>query len=168
MATKKKSTANHRDPKRTLSKKVTPMKKANKKNSAKRATPKKQFAKNKAKTRTKPVGKKSIRGESAALLKQEIREKSRGLDTVAFAREELGPRRRSNRASGDLQGLSTVENADSESVAELLEEGNAFEADVVAGVEDTPDADQGPIRTHEVPEDDVLDEEIPDEYRHKE
>jgi hypothetical protein len=35
-----------------------------------------------------------------------------------------------------LQGLSNVEGADSESVDELLEEGNAFEADVVMGVED--------------------------------
>ena len=45
---------------------------------------------------------------------------------------------------------------------ELLEEGNAFEAEVVEGVEDAPEADQGEIRTHEVPEDDV-----PEEYLDK-
>ena len=57
--------------------------------------------------------------------------------------------------SGDLQGLSRRESADSESVDELLEEGNAFEADVVAGVESADDADEQEVHTHEVPEDDV-------------
>ena len=65
--------------------------------------------------------------------------------------------------SGDLQGLSRIEGADSESVDELLEEGNAFEADVVTGVENAEDADEREVRTHEVPEDDV-----PDEYLDKE
>ena len=36
--------------------------------------------------------------------------------------------------SGDLQGLSEVADADSESVEELVEEGQALEADVIAGV----------------------------------
>ena len=57
--------------------------------------------------------------------------------------------------SGDLQGLSHRESADSESVDELIEEGNAFEADVVAGVERADDADEQEVHTHEVPEDDV-------------
>jgi len=64
--------------------------------------------------------------------------------------------------SGDLQGLSRRERADSESVDELLEEGNAFEADVVSGVEAAGDADEQEVRTHEVPEDDV-----PEEYLEK-
>ena len=42
---------------------------------------------------------------------------------------------RTSTQSGDLQGLRDIESADSESVNELLEEGNAFEADVVSGVE---------------------------------
>ena len=58
-------------------------------------------------------------------------------------------------AIGRLQGLSDVQGADSESVDELLEEGNTFEADVVKGVEDAGDADEGEVRTHEVPQDDV-------------
>jgi hypothetical protein len=33
----------------------------------------------------------------------------------------------------------------------LLEQGNAFEAEVVTGVEDAEDADEGEVRTHEVP-----------------
>ena len=65
----------------------------------------------------------------------------------------MGPR--SGGQSGSLQGLSDIESADSESVDELIEEGNAFEAEVVKGVEDAPDPDQGEVRTHEVPEDDV-------------
>lgn len=57
--------------------------------------------------------------------------------------------------AGDLQGLSNLELADSESVAELVEEGQAFEADVVSGVENARDADESEVKTHEVPEDDV-------------
>lgn len=62
--------------------------------------------------------------------------------------------------SGDTQGLSDRAVADSESVKELTEEGQYLEAEAVEGVEDAPDADAGPIRTKEVPEDDV-----PEEYR---
>jgi hypothetical protein len=56
--------------------------------------------------------------------------------------------------AGDLQGLSNRAVADSESVEELVEEGNALEAEAIEGVEDAPDADQGEVKTHEVPEDD--------------
>jgi hypothetical protein len=61
-----------------------------------------------------------------------------------------------------LQGLSNAETVDSESVGELVEEGNAFEADIVAGVEDAGRHDEREVRTHEVPEDDV-----PEEYLDK-
>ena len=64
----------------------------------------------------------------------------------------------SGRQSGDLQGLSTDQNADSESVTELLEEGNPFEAGVVSGVE-AAESDESEVRTHQVPQDDV-----PSEY----
>ena len=50
------------------------------------------------------------------------------MDTVEFALEGLGAR--SGQQSGDLQGLSNIQGADSESVDELLEQGNAFEAEV--------------------------------------
>jgi hypothetical protein len=56
-----------------------------------------------------------------------------------------------------------VERADSESVDELLEEGNASEAGVVTGVERAEDDVEGEVRTREVPEDDV-----PEEYLDKE
>lgn len=64
--------------------------------------------------------------------------------------------------SGDLQGLPRAEDVDSESVEELLEEGQSFEADVVSGVENAPDPDEGEVRTHERPEDDIPPEERPD------
>ena len=79
------------------------------------------------------------------------------MDTVAFVQE--GPGARSGEQAGDLQGLSNAQGADSESVDELLEEGNAFEANVVKGVEDAGDTDEREVRTHEVPQDDV-----PNEY----
>lgn len=64
--------------------------------------------------------------------------------------------------SGDTEGLSRAELADSESVEELLEEGQAFEAGIVSGVENARDADKGGVRTRQVPEDDV-----PQEYLDK-
>ena len=66
------------------------------------------------------------------------------------------------RQSGDLEGLSRVAQADSESVDELVEEGNIFEAGAVAGVEEADDQDTKEVHTREVLEDDV-----PDEYLDK-
>jgi hypothetical protein len=109
------------------------------------------------------VGKKVAPTKKAVkkkLVKKRVQEKSQSVDAVAFALEGLGAQ--SGEQSGDLQGLSNVQGADSESVGELLEEGNAFEADVVKGVEDAGDADEGEVRTHEVPQDDV-----PGEYPDK-
>jgi hypothetical protein len=62
--------------------------------------------------------------------------------------------------SGDTQGLSRKDYDDSESVEELLEEGQYMEAEAVSGVENAKDADQGEVRTTQVPEDDV-----PEEYK---
>jgi hypothetical protein len=44
---------------------------------------------------------------------------------------------------------------DSESVEELIEEGQSFEADAISGVENAPDADQGEVRVHERLEDEL-------------
>src|SRR5215470_10355260 len=65
---------------------------------------------------------------------------------------------RSTSLSGDLQGLSRMPGADSESVSELVEEGNPFEAEIVNAVEAADDITKE-VRTREVPEDDV-----PEEY----
>ena len=67
--------------------------------------------------------------------------------------EETGPETAGQ--SGDTQGLSNLAGADSESVEELLEEGQSFEAEAVSGVENAKDPDQGEVTTTEVPEDDV-------------
>lgn len=64
--------------------------------------------------------------------------------------------------SGDTQGVSDVAEADSESVQELLEEGQSFEAGIVGGVENAPDPDGAEVTTREFPEDDV-----PQEYLDK-
>jgi len=57
--------------------------------------------------------------------------------------------------SGGDQGLPRDASADSESVEELLEEGNSFEAGVVFGVENSKDPSVSEVTTHGVPEDDV-------------
>lgn len=62
--------------------------------------------------------------------------------------------------SGDTQQIPNQPTADSESVEELAEEGNAFEAAAVEGVEEAKDADVSEVTTREVPQDDV-----PAEYR---
>ncbi len=116
---------------------------------------------NKRKAAKKKAGpKKPAPKKKPAQKKRRARGKSQSAATVAFEPKGLGAN--SGGQSGDLQGLSDSAGADSESVDELLEEGNAFEAEVVEGVENVPDADQGEVRTHEVPEDDV-----PDEYLDK-
>src|SRR5216683_856579 len=144
MATKKKAKKKQTKSKRTAGRKVVPMRK--------RATPRKKLAKKKAAPKKAEV-KTKTGGKTAGALKKQVRGKSQSVDTVAFALEGLGAR--SGEQSGDLQGLSNIQGADSESVDELLEEGNAFEAEAVKGVEDARDADEGEVRTHEVPQDDV-------------
>jgi hypothetical protein len=163
MATKKKTKKKPTKAKRTAGKKVSPTKKlANKKRGIpKKKSAKKKPAPKKAAVKTKAVGNKTIDAKTVSAHKKQVREKSQSVDTVAFSPE--GPVARSGGQSGDLQGLSSVEGADSESVDELLQEGNAFEADVVAGVEDAGNTDEKEVRTHEVPEDDV-----PGEYLDKE
>jgi hypothetical protein len=58
--------------------------------------------------------------------------------------------------AGDDQGLSNIEDVDPESVEELADEGQGYEASIIEGVENAPDADAvRRVRTREVPEDDV-------------
>src|SRR5882762_10281065 len=119
-----------------------------KKLSQKKPAPKKVAAKSNAAGKEKMIGRKTVGAG-----KRQTREKRQREDAAAFTRKTP------NTYSGDLQGLRNVEGADSESVDELLEEGNSFEADVVKGVEDAENADEREVHTHEVPQDDV-----PDEY----
>jgi hypothetical protein len=135
MATKKK-TKKVTKSKRGPSKKVMSRSRSPKKKSAKKVTAKKTARSRKTRKPTQP--------ESAVF-------------------EQGAVRSRSGALSGDLQGLRDIEGADSESVDELIEEGNAFEADVVAGVEHADEDQEREVHTHEVPEDDV-----PEEYLDKE
>ena len=105
----------------------------------------------------KKWGKKRKAPKKAGTHNTQVQWISRSVDTIALVLEELEAR--SGEQSGDLQGLSNVECADSESVDELLEEGNAFEAEVVKGVEDAENAEEVEVRTHE-----VLQGDVPGEY----
>jgi hypothetical protein len=57
--------------------------------------------------------------------------------------------------SGDTQGLSDVAEAGPESVLELVEDGQSYEAEAIEGIEDAPDADVSEVHTKQFPEDDV-------------
>jgi hypothetical protein len=61
--------------------------------------------------------------------------------------------------SGDTQGLPENAEADSESVAELVEEGQYSEADAIDAIEGADEVAE--VHTRQIPEDDV-----PLEYRH--
>lgn len=149
MATKKKSPKKKKKPakstkpvrKKAAPKKVAkPAKKAAKKPAVRKVATKKPVSKKPARTKQAPA---------------------KGARAIPMVPPRL-VNSRSGDQSGDLQGLSRREAADSESVDELLEEGNAFEAGVVSGVEEADDADESEVHTHEVLEDDV-----PDEYLDK-
>jgi hypothetical protein len=152
MATKKKSKKKSPGPKRAARRKVRPPKK--------RAL-KKQRPPKKSSQRTRAASKASTSGKTASAAKKRTRKISERRDTSVFSPETSEAR--SGVQSGDLQGLSQVESVDSESVDELIEEGNAFEAGVVSGVEDSGKRGVKEVRTREVPEDDV-----PEEYLDKE
>jgi len=75
--------------------------------------------------------------------------------------EENDPKVVKGRMSGDVQSLSAQELDDSESVEELVEEGQDLEGELVQGVENAPPADQGEVKTHAPAE---PDDEVP-EYK---
>jgi hypothetical protein len=125
------------------------------KKSAKKTTPKR-------KTRKKAVSMRSSRTRKMKFSAKRRTVMSTGLvvETVPLPSGER--RKHRDGQAGDLQGLSDRPTANSESVEELLEEGNALEAEAIQGVESALDADEGEVKTHEVSEDDV-----PQEYLDK-
>lgn len=140
------------------SKKKTP--KRNQKSSKSR-TAKKSVARGETRTlkalHKKPSRKKSS-SRSRGRAKQSPVNTARELEQE-FRNQRLAVAPASSNRQLDFQGLSRAEDADSESVDELVEEGNAFEAGAVAGVEEADKSDGREVHTHEVPEDDV-----PEEY----
>lgn len=126
--------------------------------------------------RRKPKARKSSRTKSKSLARskapmkkkkaapkpQRGAKRSRANTGEFIALEEHGRGARSAGQSGDTQGLAAESMVDSESVEELLEEGQSFEAEVLEGVENAADPDQSEVYTREVTQDDV-----PDEYHEK-
>jgi hypothetical protein len=143
-----------------------PMKKTVKKRLAAKKKPspkaKQKLAVKKTAVKTRAAGKKTTGGKTAGASRKRLQGKTQSANIESFAPEEE-VRARSAGQSGDLQGLSDTASADSESVDQLIEEGNAFEAEVVSGVEAADRGDEQEVHTHEVPEDDV-----PGEYLDKE
>jgi hypothetical protein len=138
----------------TKKKAIKETKKKTKKKTAPRK-PKKQVKK--VKSTPKLALKKTSRKKST---KKRTRGKADSAELVGFQRKGLGSF--TGGQSGDIQGISSRSGIDSESVTELLEEGQTFEAEAVSGVENAADPDVSEVVTHEVPEDDV-----PEEYKDK-
>lgn len=130
-------------------KKVTGKKKPQPK---KKVSPKKKIA-----AKKKPAPKKKISAKRKPA-RRTARRSPRGRQEITNPVDIRGRRglgAASGGQSGDTQGLSQRESVDSESVTELAEEGQDFEAEVVSGVENAKDPDEGEVTTTEVPEDDV-------------
>ncbi len=122
---------------------------------------KKKFAKKPTRSKKKSILKKKAAPKKSPPKKKSARRKKPARRAPAEvsnpifspSRRGLGPG--AGGQSGDNQGLSRKESADSESVEELSEEGQEYEAEVVSGVENARDPDEGEVTTREVPEDDV-------------
>ena len=157
MATKKTKKKKQTKRKKTATKRAPVKKTAKKKLVKKKAAPKKKLAKKpavkKTAVKTKAAGRKTTGAKAAGGSRGRVQGKGQSAEIELVSTEEI--RARSAGQSGGLQGLSKDAGADSESVDELIEEGNAFEAGVVSGVEAADRADEKEVRTHEVPEDDV-------------
>jgi hypothetical protein len=114
----------------------------------KKARKKKPAAKKKAAAKKRALARgKKARAKKPKRAKPRLRGPNSLETPSAPAGKGLGPG--SGGQSGDIQGISRAEDADSESVEELAEEGQAYEAEVVSGVEDALDPDQGEVHTHE-------------------
>ena len=109
----------------------------------------------KAKSTPKRALKKAPKKKAA---KKRPRGKADSAELAGYQRKGLGSF--TGGQSGDIQGLSSRAAIDSESVTELLEEGQTLEAEAVSGVENAADPDVSEVVTHQFPEDDV-----PEEYR---
>lgn len=114
---------------------------------------KKRTARKKSIVNKKSIAKKTLAKKRKNRLSRAGAKRTRSSGQYSVRRP--GRKGASGEQSGDLQGLSTRERADSESVDELLEEGNAFEAGVVEGVEDAEARSERGVHTREEPEDDV-------------
>src|SRR5271154_4676438 len=155
MAPKKKTRKKSTRSRKAAGRKVTPAKKQARKRNTPKKSAKRAAAPHKAVAKKKALKKKKTTAgrKTASASTRKSRKKSQARRESALPLDL--PESHSGEQSGDLQGLSNVESVDSESVDELLEEGNAFEAGVVSGVEDAGSHSEREVHTREVPEDDV-------------
>jgi hypothetical protein len=127
---------------------------------------KKRTAKGKKRASRKVAPKAKLTAKKKGVVKSKATPKRKARRSVETAQvgsqsvETIQMRSRSRVAragagGGDFGGVSIVENADSESADELLEEGQTYEAGIVRGVENADEADEAEVTTHEVPQDDV-------------
>jgi len=164
MATKKKTKKKSTGPKKSASRRKPAAATRGNSGTRKKLTKKTQASKKPAAKGTSKNAKTAARTKiekSSPVSRQKVSQKSQGRRNPAFP-DDISSSGLGNQA-GDLQGLSNVESADSESVDELLEEGNAFEAGIVSGVEDAGERGVREVRTREVPEDDVPGEYLDEE-----
>lgn len=77
----------------------------------------------------------------------ERRDREAELDKLGSNPGQVGPE--SGGQSGDTQGLSGESESAEESVEQLVEDDQAFEAEVVEGVEEAGDHPERPVRSHE-------------------
>jgi hypothetical protein len=141
-------------------------KKPSRKKKSSPAPKKKNKTKVSAKKTSELSPKPPVRSKKLKRIKKPAVKRSRGSEPTSRpseARIHQGVGLSTGGQSGDTQGLSKRESADSESVQELVDEGQDYEAEVISGVENAPDPDQSEVTTKEVPEDDV-----PPEYRNQE
>jgi len=160
----KKKTAAKKVPTRSaapkkISNKKSAQKKLTKKPAQKKSTTKKSAKKPKksspAKRAVTPISKRAVATVNTSTSKSQTGARRQPRDSAYPS----NPKNTAPYADQDSDGLSDIEQADSESVSELIDEGNAFEAGAVSGVEQADNEDGREVHTREVPEDDV-----PEEY----
>jgi hypothetical protein len=88
--------------------------------------------------------------------------RDREAELVEFNADSEQPGSESGGQSGDTQDLSTESEAADESVEELVEDDQPYEAGVVEGVEDAGNHPERPVRSHEDPRPAHEDELPPD------
>src|SRR5215813_8187213 len=119
---------------------------ASKKKNISRSTPKSAKKVRTRLTKAK-VRKPATRTRSGSKLKTKKSKKAKSVSAEKELKREFQGRnvavgaRTLARRSEDLEGVSRAQQADSESVDELVQEGNLFEAGAVAGVQEAGDAD---------------------------
>jgi hypothetical protein len=147
--------------KKTVSRKKPTLKKS----AGRRAPSARKKKANSAAPKRLGAKKKSLPKKKSPAKKKSAKKATRGRAEVinpVTPRGRRGLGAESGGQSGDTQGLSRQTYDDSESVEELMEEGQYMEAEAISGIENARDADQGEVRTRQFPEDDV-----PEEYQNE-